>query len=142
MALLGAGCLQDPPSERLDLPSWPAFRDDGANNVLLAGCTVQGGGCHTSEDRPLVLHGVPGYRLDGAEGPTTEVEMRANYRSAAVFAAALDDPDDSWLLRKPLAPELGGMGHVGDDIRGQVFEGPDDPSYQVLRDWILTAGAP
>ncbi len=49
----------------------------------------------------------------------------------------LEAPAESFLLRKPLPPQLGGLQHGG----GPKFTGPEDPSYQTFLAWITRYGS-
>lgn len=93
-----------------------------------------GGSCHGSASRPLEVYG-PGHRMDGATGDLTEDELWANYVRASLFLEEIDAPQKSWLLRKPLAPESGGMPHVG----GVFFEDTDAAGYAAILGWIRTS---
>jgi hypothetical protein len=42
------------------------------------------------------------------------------------------DPESSRLLRKPLAPDAGGLGHTG----GTFWRSKEDPQYQAVLKWI------
>jgi hypothetical protein len=46
-------------------------------------------------------------------------------------------PEASLILRKPSPPALSGLSHVG----GQFFNGPDDPQYKAIYDWIVATNA-
>ena len=47
------------------------------------------------------------------------------------------DPESSRLLRKPLAPDAGGLGHTG----GTFWRSKDDPQYQMVLKWIRSLPA-
>ena len=47
------------------------------------------------------------------------------------------DPESSRLLRKPLSPQAGGLGHTG----GTFWQSKDDPQYQMVLKWIQSLPA-
>lgn len=67
----------------------------------------------------------------------TEEQSRLNFQAVARLVAP-GDPDNSRLLRKPLARDAGGAeSHVG----GTFWSSKDDPEWQVIADWVRSASA-
>ncbi len=93
--------------------------------------------CHGVPVRPLELFGVHQHRLDPelvyADEPLTQTESELNLSRIAEFVVAPPDAADSDLLRKPLAEDAGGTGHVG----GVQFEDAEDATYRLVLDWLL-----
>jgi hypothetical protein len=53
------------------------------------------------------------------------------------------DPASSLLLRKPLAVEAGGAGHLGVDKYGRnVYRTAQDTGYLVLARWVMSPEVP
>ena len=93
--------------------------------------------CHTWQtNAPLKLE-----RLEeGAGGETywTQDQSRRNFVEVARLVTP-GNPDDSRLLKAPLALRAGGRGaHTG----GSFWASKDDPEWQVLADWVRMAGPP
>jgi hypothetical protein len=93
--------------------------------------------CHGQEGHafrvysPGKLRLVPGATLAARDAPLGLAEAQANFASMRGLANA-NQPDASPLLRKPLAPGLGGGEHVG----GVIFRSTDDPAYAALYAWL------
>ncbi len=90
--------------------------------------------CHTWQaNAPLKLE-----RLEeGSDGGTfwTEEQSRRNFVEVARLVAP-GNPDDSRLLKAPLARSAGGRGqHTG----GTFWESRDDPDWQALAEWVAMA---
>jgi hypothetical protein len=70
------------------------------------------------------------------ETPTTNAGWTTNQsRTNLVMLTKLintKDPESSRLLRKPLAPDAGGLGHTG----GTFWRSKEDPQYQMVLKWI------
>lgn len=95
-----------------------------ANAVIGEKCSA--GNCHGTSANEL-------YFTCG--GPTaTPEQVRWNYFAASEYLAKT--PEQSELLRKPLAPAVGGSFHEG----GVIFESQDDSGYGALRDWSAEHG--
>lgn len=69
--------------------------------------------------------------------PLTDAEHHANFLSAAAFSFGVGSPDDTFLLRKPLAAVAGGYEHQG----GAIFGSPSDAQYVAIRAWLAGQGA-
>ncbi|CAN5332219.1 hypothetical protein BH09MYX1_BH09MYX1_30420 [soil metagenome] len=111
----GFDVTKDPTS-----PDWPTFRDR-VSSRLAARCGA--GNCHGMAMNELVL----------TCGDTVE-QARYNYFVAVEYLGKT--PDQSELLRKPLAPFAGGSFHEG----GIVFENADDPDLTLLSNWVAEHG--
>jgi len=90
--------------------------------------------CHTWQaNAPLKLQSLE----EGPGGQThwTEQQSARNFIEVARLVTP-GDPDDSRLLRAPLANAEGGRGqHTG----GVFWASKDDPEWQVLADWVRPA---
>lgn len=64
----------------------------------------------------------------------TEEQSRKNFETVSKLVVP-GNPDQSLLLRMPLAPEAGGLAdtHQG----GRQFASPDDPDWQNIKAWIM-----
>jgi hypothetical protein len=113
------------------------FRDE-VYPVLMRDCAFHT--CHGNPQRFYRLVGSARGRLDSttkALAETTLDEIQFSYtRSLAMIDVA--DPGASLLLRKPLAPAVGGAGHLGTDTFGRdVFETMDDDDYLTIAKWVF-----
>ncbi|MCA9688013.1 MAG: hypothetical protein R3A51_22685 [Nannocystaceae bacterium] len=134
VALALVACAENPPVEStLDEPY---FRCQ-VQPVLEARCAMLA--CHGDEVRPLRIYARNRLRLDAEDTqlnlPMSDEELALNYANAAAFVD--DDPDTSFLLRKPLDEAAGGYYHAGRELfdMGDVFTDTEDVGYQVLRAW-------
>jgi hypothetical protein len=84
--------------------------------------------CHeASYDRGLLLE-----KLPAGQEFWTEDQSKQNFENVSKLVTP-GDPDASWLLLHPLAPEAGGDAyHSG----GRQFPSKDDPDWRTLADWI------
>ena len=109
--------------------------------IVVAHCSMSA--CHGNGAHPLRLYSPGRLRLvaDGQPQPATlserdaplrNAEARANFAAAQALSSVTDPPEASPLLRKPLAPFLGGGAHAG----GIVFRSVDDPRYATLYAWM------
>ncbi|MEM9191396.1 MAG: hypothetical protein AAGF12_19650 [Myxococcota bacterium] len=136
LGVIGVGCadtaLEAEPPE-LDR----AVFETQVYPVLLRDCGFPS--CHASSDRFFQVYGPGRTRLDPSVGlndaPTPDELSQAFDRSRSM-AASTPVPEESLLLRKPLAEEAGGAGHEGLDAFGRnVYLDPTDPGYRVLVCW-------
>ena len=90
--------------------------------------------CHTWQtNAPLKLE--PLEEGPGGETSWTEEQSRRNFIEVARLVTP-GDPDNSRLLRAPLAAEAGGRGsHTG----GTFWTSKDDVEWQALAEWVRTA---
>ena len=90
--------------------------------------------CHTWQtNAPLSLETLQ----EGPSGETywTEDQSRVNFAEVARLVTP-GDPDNSRLLRVPLAVAEGGRGrHTG----GTFWQSKDDPEWQLVAEWVRTA---
>jgi hypothetical protein len=109
--------------------------------VLLRDCAFSE--CHGHELRFFHVFGPGRARIDPMlepADPATAEEIRATYQRAVSMLASDRDIARSLLLTKPLESRAGGQGHKGTDVLGRnVYASADDPSYQLLRAWALSA---
>lgn len=110
----------------------PIFlKDRGGFGPSQSACVA----CHSHSNTPLKLQPFQ----EDAEGRSywTEEQSRRNFVVVSGLVTP-GDPDGSRLLRKPLMMAAGGTDfHVG----GKFWESREDPEYQVLAEWVRTAGA-
>ncbi len=107
----------DPPGS-----DWPTFQQT-AEPLLASSCS--GGNCHGTSVNALYL----------TCGSTPE-EVRWNYFAASNYLSAT--PQQSEIVRRPLATSQGGSYHEG----GPLFSSVQDPSYQALLQWATAHAAP
>lgn len=105
--------------------------------ILLRDCGFPA--CHGDTDRFFRVHGPGRTRLDASTlpyDPATTDEVDATFDRARSMLAAVPDPLQSLLLRKPLETSAGGSSHVGLDALGRnVYASQDDPSWQTIAAW-------
>ena len=107
------------------------FRDKV--NPVITGAT--GSGQNGASCSAGNCHGTLANSLYFTCGSTPE-QIRWNYLVAEEYLA--QTPEQSELLRRPLAPAQGGAYHEG----GVVFASVDDPSYAALTQWAKDHGPP
>lgn len=105
--------------------------------ILLRDCGFPA--CHGDADRFFRVHGPGRTRLDPDtlpyDAPTT-AEIDATFDRARSMLAAVPDPRESLLLRKPLEASAGGGAHMGLDALGRnVYPSREDPSWQTIAAW-------
>ncbi len=98
---------------------------------------IAGGGTALRIYSPGKLRATPPKTIDEQIAPLTADEEHANFESAAGFNFMIDNPDDNWLLKKPLPSKLGGYEHKG----GAIYHDGADPQYIAIREWIAHTGA-
>ena len=110
--------------------------------VLLRDCGFPA--CHGNEERAFRIFGPGRLRLpgetaipDALDQPTLdEVRISSRYARAMINP---EDPQSSPLLRKPLAVEAGGAGHLGvDPFDRDVYRTTEDSGYVVIARWVTT----
>jgi hypothetical protein len=69
--------------------------------------------------------------LEERSAPTTYAELQANFASARGLTYGAQAVADVPLIRKTIAPSLGGGEHMG----GVIFRRDDDPDLTALRAW-------
>lgn len=97
--------------------------------------------CHGDSRRYLTIYARNRLRFDIVDEnernmPLSEDERAFNYESARALVDG-DDPEQSWLLLKPLEQSAGGYYHVGAETfgGGDVFTDVDDRDYRLLLRW-------
>lgn len=95
--------------------------------------------CHGDTDRFFRVYAPGRTRLDPDTGPfaaPTGAEIDATFERARSMLAGVPSPDESLLLRKPLAPEAGGASHEGTDaFERDVYPSRDAAGWQALATW-------
>lgn len=125
-------------------PAEPEFQSfiDEALPVLLRDCGFHT--CHGSTERFFRIWGPGRTRLDATSlefERLTPEEWEASYHMAASMVDARS-PEQSLLLRKPLAIAAGGAAHGGADKFGRnVYRSTNDSGYAALRRWVLARSA-
>jgi hypothetical protein len=136
LLLFAGGCAQEGGLQVADR-DFAQFRDE-VYPVLMRDCAFHT--CHGSDKRFFRIAGSARGRLNAGTKALAEVlpeEIMFSYTRALAMIDA-QDPGASLLLRKPLAPALGGMGHLGTDNFGRnVFESTSDPEYLALARWVF-----
>jgi hypothetical protein len=135
---LGAATGCEAPREAWQ-PADLEFRDfQRVFPVLMRDCGFHT--CHGSDERLFRIYGPGRARLDPdnkAFDPLTGDEASASFQSALSFVDSAH-PEQSMLLRKPLAVAAGGSGHEGADPFGRnVYRTRDDSGYRALEAWVL-----
>ena len=138
IALLGTlGCADETTELVVSTPDRMQFESE-VYPVLLRDCAFHA--CHGSTDRFLQVFG-PGrgrIALDvKAVDPALPLEITHSYDRARSMIDA-HHPEQSLLLRKPLAVQAGGSGHEGADELGRnVYQSQLEPGYAALKRWVL-----
>ncbi|MQA92236.1 MAG: hypothetical protein GEU90_18755 [Gemmatimonas sp.] len=89
--------------------------------------------CHTFQTTtPLKLQPL---QVDGTRAYWTEAQSRLNFQVVSRLVTP-QDPDNSRLLRKPLAEDAGG---VPDHTGGKFWESKDNPEWQIIAEWVRSA---
>jgi hypothetical protein len=101
---------------------WPTFQQT-AEPLLASSCS--GGNCHGTTVNALYL-----------TCGNTPQEVRWNYFAASNYLSAT--PEQSEIVRRPLATSQGGSYHEG----GPLFSSVQDPNYQALLQWAQAHTAP
>jgi hypothetical protein len=134
--LAGAGCSADSQGDELPTRSSTVFQTE-VYPVLARDCGFHG--CHGAPERFFRVWGPGRQRMD----PTTRafaqmsgMELATNL-SVALSMIDTENPSRSLLLRKPLAVEAGGSGHLGVDKYGRnVYRSVNDAGYVVIANWV------
>jgi hypothetical protein len=117
--------------------------------VLARDCGFQA--CHGSSERFFRIYGIGRQRiptvgitecLKGSPPPCYYDQLNGSERDYSLqLAESFVDPanpNESLLLRKPLAVEAGGSDHAGVDKYGRnVYRTPDDQGFLVLQRWVF-----
>jgi hypothetical protein len=137
LALWGlAGCAEEEPWE-VPMIDNNRFESD-VYPVLLRDCGFHA--CHGSEERFFRIWGPGRVRMGDhfAFDEADDAEVDETYRRAVSFIDSID-PKRSLLLKKPLAVEAGGAGHLGVDKFGRnVYRTTASPGYLALVRWVYS----
>jgi hypothetical protein len=135
-ALAFAACQTD---EAWEVPmADSSFFEKNVYPVLLRDCAFHT--CHGSTDRFFRVWGPGRVRIGdlSAFAEKTPLEVNTSFQRAISLIDS-DDPRRSLLLRKPLATEAGGAGHLGADKFGRnVYRTIDSPGYVTLSRWVFS----
>lgn len=145
--LLGVvGCVDKVEPVRFADRDYEAFARE-VYPVLLRDCGFPA--CHGAPERFFRVVGPGRTRVPNVDSPVPEpldTRTQAELDLTIDFALSMIDernPARSLLLRKPLAVEAGGAGHLGVDNYGRdVYRTTQDNGYVVLARWVLTPPAP
>jgi hypothetical protein len=142
LVCLGA-CGVEPSPLRLASPDKMQFVET-VYPILLRDCGFPA--CHGAQDRFFRVYGPGRSRFAAAKDadpgdPATEDEISQSYERTRSMIDA-KHPQQSLLLRKPLAAKAGGSGHKGTDAFDRnVYATVQEPSYQALRNWVFSLTA-
>jgi hypothetical protein len=136
-----AGCLEETESGGFAKREFMPFQRE-VYPVLLRDCGFPE--CHGAPERFFRVWGPGRSRLpretqfpEALDQPTGD-EVAGTY-SLAQSMIDRADPASSLLLRKPLAVEAGGAGHLGVDKYGRnVYRTAQDTGYLVLARWVMS----
>jgi hypothetical protein len=150
LSLAAGGCA----GPDFDKPATYARGDDNEFTnvvmpVLARDCGFQA--CHGSSERFFRIYGVGRQRLpidptaaceNDSMPPCYYNDLNGNERdySLQIAQSFVDpaNPNESLLLRKPLAVEAGGSDHSGVDKYGRnVYRTPDDQGFLVIQRWVF-----
>jgi hypothetical protein len=127
---------------QISTPDRAAF-EAVAYPVLLRDCAFHA--CHGSTERFLQVFGPGRGRMRPTTEPldpaTPEEIMQSYDRARSMLDVAV--PENSLLLRKPLATQAGGTGHEGVDSLGRnVYQSATESGYRALAQWVYEPLAP
>jgi hypothetical protein len=137
MSFVFGACANESTELVVSTPNRMQF-DQEVYPVLLRDCAFQA--CHGSTDRFLQVFGPGRGRI--ALGikpldPAIPGEIMQSYDRARSMIDA-SHPEQSLLLRKPLATKAGGSGHEGADEFGRnVYQSTIEPGYLAISRWVL-----
>lgn len=95
----------------------------GGTSPGFAACVM----CHTWQVKPVRFS----LETPATDAGWTEEQSRRNFEMITQLINT-KEPENSRLLRKPLAPASGGLGHTG----GIFFKSREDAEYQQILSWI------
>lgn len=128
----GCGSAPESGSENVHWLDYEEFKTN-VQPILAEGCSNPS--CHAREERAFSLYAPMARRMDESRThmvePLTEEELLHNFTVSCVLSSDSSVPDQTLLLRKPLA-DFANTHHGG----GAVFEGKADDRYKKLADWI------
>jgi hypothetical protein len=144
-ALLAAACAESPPQAIAARREFQQFQRE-VYPVLLRDCGFPA--CHGAPERFFRVWGPGRVRLPGEMTTPEAFDLPSTNELSASRALALSmiderEPLSSPLLRKPLAVQAGGAGHLGADKYGRdVYRTPQDDGYLVIGRWVLSPPPP
>lgn len=142
LALAAGGCAEE---QEKPVPARRAFMQFSGEvySVLLQDCGFPA--CHGAPERFLRVYGPGRTRLMNDDGTIPEpFDTPTVDEQQLTFQLALsmideNDIEDSLLLRKPLAVEAGGYGHLGVDGYGRdVYRTTQDAGYVKIARWVYS----
>ena len=116
-----------------DLTKDPGTADFGFFKEKVNGLVTGKGGSGTATCAAGNCHGTVANSLYFTCGDSPE-QIRWNYLTTQEYLA--QTPEQSELLRRPLAPAQGGAFHEG----GVIFQSSGDEGYRILQDWARQHG--
>lgn len=145
ISILAMGC--EGPSGTIEVERHNrALFNDEVYPVLLRDCAFPA--CHGSEERIFRVYGPGRVRLSTTEQQASPFDRATTTEIGRTFELAMahrnaDDPEQSLILRKPLAVEAGGTGHYGVDRFGRdVYRTAQDSGYRILEGWVTSEVEP
>lgn len=152
LTIAAVGCAYDAPPASPPTPSTEAIWQEDVYPLLLRDCGFPE--CHGDPGRFFRVYGPGRTRLSeevleegqpvdrelfAQTAPIEALEMQLTYDRARSMLASSDTPEQSLLLRKPLAVGQGGAPHMGTDERGRdVYQTTGDDGYERLLRWART----
>lgn len=141
LLLAGSGCADEPDKPVAARRVFSSFKD--VYPVLLRDCGFPA--CHGAPERFFRVYGPGRTRLMNDDGTLPEpFDTATADEQELTFQLALSMINEhavgeSLLLRKPLAIEAGGYGHLGVDAYGRdVYRTTQDAGYVLLARWAYS----
>jgi hypothetical protein len=141
VALLGVACGETPKTTAFARREFQQFQRE-VYPVMLRDCGFPA--CHGSPTRFFRVFGPGRVRLPGAKGLPGAFDLPTGDELSTTYSLALSmidaaDAQRSTLLRKPLAVEAGGAGHLGVDKLGRnIYRTTRDSGYVAIARWVLS----
>jgi hypothetical protein len=143
--LCAAGCAEEIPTRQIARREFMPFQRE-VYPVLLRDCGFPD--CHGAPERIFRVWGPGRARLPRETHIPEALDLPTGDEVASTYSLSLSmidaaDPAHSLLLKKPLAVEAGGAGHLGVDKYGRnVYRTAQDAGYLVLARWVMSAPPP
>lgn len=142
LARVLTGCAEEQPKAVSARRAFAPFAAE-VYEVLLRDCGFPN--CHGAPERFFRVYGPGRTRLPGSSGmlpepfDTPTVEEQSLTFQLALSMINEHELADSPLLRKPLAVEAGGYGHLGvDDYGRDVYRTTQDTGYVKIARWVYS----
>jgi hypothetical protein len=142
LALVITGCADEQPKPVAARRAFAPFAGE-VYDVLLRDCGFPS--CHGAPERFFRVYGPGRVRLPGDDGvlpepfDTPTVDEQSLTFQLALSMIKENELGDSPLLRKPLAVEAGGYGHLGIDGYGRdVYRTTQDIGYVKIARWVYS----